>query len=85
MAGLELAIKSEDDIILESILMQNYNSEFKDSVMKENDFFKKYSAQYSKKVQQILKNNFGKKLNENIKLNAKAPTYDKKILVHIGE
>lgn len=50
MAGLELAIKSEDDIILESILMQNYNSEFKDSVMKENDFFKKYSAQYSKKV-----------------------------------
>lgn len=65
--------------------MQNYNSEFKDSVMKENDFFKKYSAQYSKKVQVILKNNFGKKLNENIKLNAKAPTYDKKILVHIGE
>lgn len=53
--------------------------------MKENEFFKKYSAQYSKNVQQILDNNFGKKLNENIKLNPNAETFNKKILAHIGE
>lgn len=53
--------------------------------MKENDFFKKYSAQYSKNVQKILDNNFGKKLNENIKLKPDAETFNNKILAHVGE
>ena len=85
MTGLELAIKSEDDIIQESMQMQLNNLDFREQVMKENDFFKKYSAQYSNKVYQILDSNFGRKLSENIKLKPDAEPFSNKILTHIGE
>ena len=50
ITGLELAIQSEEDIIQESMQMQLNNLDFREYTMKENDFFKKYSAQYSNKV-----------------------------------
>ncbi len=72
------------DLVVNSLNLQRYDVRQDSKEMRGNQWFKKYTYNYQKNLNEILEKNFGPKMNEKLKLSKDAPPYNNKILGHLS-
>lgn len=61
----------------------SFDIQAESEIMKDNKFFRKFTAQYSTQLHTIMQKNFGKKLNEKLSVNDEL--FYKKIMSYVND